>query len=213
MNSNINIDALDRMATVSREIRHWLMNFNNPERYNVVCDPARVVNFVHQIDLIETVLMRFEVQAHMAKLTLHELSSPEVDGSLAYEFWVIDVEEVFASATLELGYQIKNGWKELSYHAKHHAAFDIFKTDYKEPSDTFLARHKATLFKPEQFLKHTAAKENSILRRPYYVENGEIKKELAKVTLPKVANLIRSSFTASEEYLHTFWIATVGDSS
>ncbi|MDO6762874.1 hypothetical protein [Agarivorans sp. 1_MG-2023] len=213
MNSNINIEALDRVATVSNQIRHWFMNFNHPERYSDVNDLCRVVNFVHQIDLLETVLMRFEVQAHMAKLALQELSSPEVDGSLAYEFWRIDVEETFASSTLELGYQIKNGWKALSYHAKHHDAFDIFRMGYKEPSDTFLARHKATHFQPDQFLEHNTAKEYSILRRPYHVDNGEIKKELAKATLPKVAKLIRSSFTASDEYLHTFWAATVGENN
>jgi len=155
MKTNIDINAFNQVALIAKDIRFWLSDYNNPEKYS-------------------------------------------------------EVEDSFSSTILELGYQIKNGWYALSHYSKIDSAFSIFKQKYTEPSDTFLARHKATHFKPEQFLNHTTSQVYSILRRPYYLDNGEIKKELARETLPKVVNLIRCSFEAGESYLSTFHNATVG---
>lgn len=172
-----------------------------------------MIDFVHQVDLLETVLMRFEVQAQMSLLALQNLRSSDKPDWLAEQFWVIDIEETFASSALELGYQVKNGWGSLARFAQFHEQFAIFSSEYEEPCATFLARHKATHFRPDQFLKLDSAKDLAILRRPYYIENGEIKKELARVTLPKLAQFIRSAFIAVESYISIFHRATVAETS
>ena len=169
-----------------------------------------VRDFVHTLDLLETVLIHFEINVHLSKLALQQLENPARVGSLGWEFWQIDVEEFFASNLLELCYQISNAWKEIDGFANKNSVFEILQTKYKEPSKTILARHLATHFQPMQFEIHHIARQYSILRRPYRIQDGKLQKELVKETMPRVADLVQGAVQEGVNYLSKFREATIG---
>ena len=133
------------------------------------------------------------------------------NGGLGWEFWQIDIEEYFATSLLELCYQLSNGWQALQAFADSDAAYRILKEKHSAPSEIMIARHKATYFQPDQFEKHRIAQAYSILRRPYRVVNSRLQKELAKETMPRVADLLRDTASEAHDYVLRFRKATVGD--
>ena len=210
MRTNLDLQQLDEVASSAKAIREWIGNHSHPEKYANAKDLELVRDFVHTLDLLETVLIRFEISVHLSKLALEPLKDPARIGSLGWEFWQIDIEEFFASNLLDLCYQVSNAWEEIDRFAKSDKAFEILRTKHKKPSETLLARHKATHFKPVQFESHNVSKQYSILRRPYRVENGKLQKEVAKETMPKVANLIQGAVKEGANYLGKFREATIG---
>jgi len=122
MKSNIDVSQLDQAASIAKNLFEWFSERSNPEHYPTVEDLELVRDFVHTLDLLETVLVRFEISAHLAKLALKDLETPERVGSLGWEFWQIDVEEYFAFNLLELCYQISNAWKVIEAFASKEKA-------------------------------------------------------------------------------------------
>jgi len=210
MKTNLDLSQLDDVASLAKAIREWIGKYGHPEKYSEVKDLELVRDFIHILDLLETVLIRFEISVHLSKLALEQLENPARVGSLGWEFWQIDIEEFFASNLLEFCYQLSSAWKKLQNFADQDTAFRILQTQYEKPSETLLARHKATHFEPMQFESHKIAKQYSILRRPYYIQDGKLKKELAKDTMPRVANLIQSAVQEGVNYLNEFRKATIG---
>jgi hypothetical protein len=210
MKTNLELSQLEGIASLAKEIREWAGKYSHPEKYAEVKNLGLVQDFVHTLDLLETVLTRFEITVHLSKLALEQLENPARIGSLGWEFWQIDVEEFFASNLLDWCYQVSNAWEKIDRFANEDRAFEILKTKHKEPSETLLARHKATHFKPMQFESHHIAKQYSILRRPYYIQDGKLQKELAKETMPKVTNLIQGAVQEGVNYLNKFREATIG---
>lgn len=210
MKSNLDSSVLDNAAATAKAIREWLGNYSHPEKYHDVTNLESVRDFVHTIDLLETVLTRFEISAHLAKLALKELETPQRVGSLGWEFWQIDVEEFFASNLLELCYQVENAWETIQGFGDKEKAFDILKDRCRKPSNTIIARHKAAHFQPKDFIEHKVSQKYSILRRPYYIIGGRLEKELAKYTMPKVARLIQDTVVDGMSYIEKFHRATVG---
>jgi hypothetical protein len=208
MESNLDITRLDNAAQMAKGIREWLSDRNHPERYINVNDLELIRDFVHTLDLLETVLVRFEISVHLAKLALEQLENPARTGSLGWEFWQIDVEESFACNLLELCYQIDNAWERIQKFANEDEVFNICGR-HQRPSNIIRARHHATHFVPQQFEKTLAVRQYSILRRPYRIRDGKLEKEPAKYTLPKVASLIRGSVEESLDYIGKFRRATV----
>jgi hypothetical protein len=210
MRTNLDLQQLDEVALSAKAIREWIGNHSHPEKYADVKDLKLIRDFVHTLDLLETVLTRFEISVHLSKLALEQLKDPARIGSLGWEFWQIDIEEFFASNLLDLCYQVSNAWEEIDRFAKRDKTFEILRAKHKNPSETLLARHKATHFKPIQFESHNVSKQYSILRRLYRVENGKLQKELAKETMSKVANLIQGAVKEGVIYLGKFHEATIG---
>ena len=210
MKTNLNLSQLDEVASLAKAIREWLGNYGNPEKYSNVKNLEDIRDFVHTLDLLETVLTRFEISVHLSKLALEQLEDPARIGSLGWEFWQIDIEEFFASNLLELCYQLSNAWKRLENYADKDTAFKILQVKYENPSETLLARHMATHFIPKDFERHHIADKYSILRRPYLVQDGRLQKELAKETMPRVAKLIRDTTQEGVNYLNKFHKATIG---
>ena len=210
MKTNLDLSELEQVAALAKAIREWLENHSHPEKYAGVKDLELVRNFVHTLDLLESVLNRFEISVHLSKLALEQLENPARVGSLGWEFWQIDIEEFFASNLLELCYQVSNAWEELDTYANKDRAFEILRTKHKKPSNTLLARHLATHFQPIQFEMHKVAKQYSILRRPYHIQDGKLVKELAKETMPRVASLIQDAVQEGLNYLGKFREATIG---
>src|SRR5215211_5741453 len=158
MKTNLDLSQLEQVAALARTIREWIGNRSHPEKYSEVQDLELVRDFVHTLDLLETVLNRFEINVHLSKLALEQLENPARVGSLGWEFSQIDIEEFFASNLLELCYQVSNAWEAVERFADKDKAFKIFRTKYKKPSNTLLARHKAIHFQPMQFEMHDIAK-------------------------------------------------------
>jgi hypothetical protein len=210
MRTNLDLTQLDDVALSANAIREWIGIYSHPEKYPALKNLELVRDFVHTLDLLETVLNRFEISVHLSKLALEQLEDPARFGSLGWEFWQIDIEEFFASNLLDLCYQLSNAWKEIDKFAQKDKAFEILRTKHKDPSETLLARHKATHFKPVQFENHQIAKQYSFLRRPYRVQNGRLQKELAKETMPRVASLIKGAVQEGVNYLGKFREATIG---
>ncbi len=210
MRTNLSLQQLDDVASSAKSIREWIGDYSHPEKYAEVKDLELVQDFVHTLDLLETVLTRFEISVHLSKLAIEEMKDPARVGSLGWEFWQIDVEEFFASNLLELCYQISNAWEKLQGFADKEKAFKILKTQHKKPSKTLHARHNATHFNPTGFQGHKISKQYSILRRPYYIQDGRLQKELAKETMPKVANLIQGAVQEGVDYIGKFREATIG---
>jgi hypothetical protein len=210
MKTNLDLSQLDSASSLAKSIREWTGKYGHPEKYSEVKDLEIVRDFVHTLDLLETVLIHFEISVHLCKLALEQLENPVRAGSLGWEFWQIDIEEFFASNLLELCYQLSNAWKKLQNFADKETSFRILQTNYKKPRETLLARHMATHFDPMQFESHKIAGQYSILRRPYHIQDGKLKKELAKDTMPRVANLIRGAVEEGVNYLNEFHKATIG---
>jgi len=210
MKSNLDLSRLENIASMARAIHQWFSGRSHSEHYANVKDLERVRDFVHTLDLLETVLVHFEISAHLAKLALEQLENPERAGSLGWEFWQIDVEEFFAATLLELCYQISNAWIKIDKFADKEKAFEILRSKHQKPSDTILARHHVTHFVPEQFESHRVAQQYSILRRPYQIRNGKLEKELARYTMPRVAALIEGAVEEGFNYLDKFRLATIG---
>jgi hypothetical protein len=210
MKTNIRIESIDRAARTARQIRQWLGARDHPDTYQGLADPSEIRDFVHTLDLLETVLVRFEVQARLTEIALEDMDGLG-DRTLGEEFWQIDVEESFASSSLELAYQLSNAWKKLAGFASENNVFSIFSSPYVKLSDTFLARHKGTHFDPKGFQNHKVSNDYAILRRPYSIVDGKLEKEMAKYTLPKIARLVRDAFKESDEYISTFWQACSGE--
>ena len=167
-------------------------------------------DFVHTLDLLETVLVRFEISAHLAKLALEELEDPARADSLGWEFWKIDVEEFFAAYLLELCYQISNAWFKIQKFSDRERVFAILGGKHQKPGNTILARHHATHFVPEQCKSHRVAQQYSILRRLYQIREGKLEKELAAHTMPRVTALIKDAVEEGFNYLERFRQATIG---
>ncbi|MCP5054332.1 MAG: hypothetical protein GY940_44605 [bacterium] len=210
MKSNLDLTRIENAASMARAIHIWLSDKSHPEHYADVMNLELIRDFVHTLDLLETVLVRFEISAHLAKLAIEKLEDPAQVGSLGWEFWQIDVEEFFAANLLELCYQISNAWTKIQKFAENEKAFDILSSKAQKPSDIILARHKATHFVPEQFESHRVAQRYSILRRPYRIRGSKLEKELAKYTMPRVAALIQNAVQEGSTYLSKFQQATVG---
>jgi hypothetical protein len=210
MRTNLDLSQLDNVATSAKAIREWIGNYCHPEKYAEVKNLEHVRDFVHTLDLLETVLIRFEISIHLSKLALEQLEDPAQVGSLGWEFWQIDIEEFFASNLLDLCYQVSNAWREIESFAQKDEVFEVLRKKHIYPSETLLARHKATHFKPIQFEKHQIAKQYSILRRPYRIQNGRLQKELARETMPRVASLIKGAVQEGVNYLDKFREATIG---
>ncbi len=210
MKSNLDLSRLENATSMAKAIHEWFSDRSHPERYADVKDLELIRDFVHTLDLLETVLVRFEISAHLAKLALEQLEDPARAGSLGWEFWQIDVEEFFAANLLELCYQISNAWIKIQKFADKEKAFDILRSKHQKPSDTILARHHATHFVPEQFESHPVAQQYSILRRPYQIRDGKLEKELAKYTMPRVAALVQGAVEEGFNYLGKFRQATIG---
>jgi hypothetical protein len=210
MKTNLDSSRLDQMVSTAKEIREWIGKHSHPEKYSAVKNQELVRDFVHTLDLLETVLVRIEINIHLSRLALEQLENPSRVGSLGWEFWQIDIEEFFASNLLELCYQLSNAWEQLDEFANEDKAFEILQIKHKKLSNTFLARHKATHFQPEQFQEHNIATQYSILRRPYYFQAGKLEKELAKYTMPKVVKLVQDAVQEGLNYLSKFREATIG---
>ncbi len=208
--TNLDVERLGRVASTAKEILDWSAAKSRPGRYSVVANQVRVRDFVHTLDLLETVLTRFGVCSHLTSVALGEMDGTIEAGSLFWEFWQIDIEEFFAASLLELCYQLSVAWKRLDDFGKEEPAFEILHGGYKAPSRVLLARHKFTHFRADQFEDHELAEKYSILRRPYVLRDGRLEKELAKETMPRVAALIRSSVDEGDSYVQTFRSATVG---
>jgi hypothetical protein len=99
---------------------------------------------------------------------------------------------------------LSNAWEKLYSFEIENTAFKILKTKPKIPSKILLARHKATHFAPMEFQNHPISKHYSILRRPYHIQDGKLQKELAKETMPRVANLIQGTIQEGMNYLGKF---------
>ncbi|HXQ36052.1 MAG TPA: hypothetical protein VN843_18695 [Anaerolineales bacterium] len=210
MRTNLDLSQLDDATSLAKAIREWIGKYGHPEKYSEVKDLENVRDFVHTLDLLETVLIHFEISVHLCKLALEQLENPARVGSLGWEFWQIDIEEFFASNLLELCYQLSNAWKKLQNFADEDKSFRILQMENKKPRETLLARHMATHFDPMQFENHKIARQYSILRRPYRIQDGKLQKELAKDTMPRVANLIKGAVQEGVNYLNEFREATMG---
>jgi hypothetical protein len=210
METNLKTTQLDEIASTAKNIREWVEDHSDPEQYTDVKNLELVRDFIHTLDLLETVLSRFEISVHLSKLALEQLEDPVRIGSLGWKFWQIDIEEFFASNLLELCYQLSNAWKGLQNFSDKNDAFRFLQMKYQKPSETLLARHMATHFNPKDFESHQIADKYSILRRPYRVQNGKLQKELPKETLPRVAKLIQDTIQEGVNYLNEFRKATIG---
>ena len=207
--SNLDIECLDSIIKLSNDIYNWLVDKDHPENYEKIDDLSLVRDFIHLLDLLETILMQFSINAYLSKKALLELSKTERN-TIGWEFWQIDIEQYFSASSLELVYQLSNGWKKIDKYANKHSNFRILKTKYEEPSNISIARHKTTHFQPEDFQNHKISSIYSILRRPYQIKDGKLVKELAKETMPKVASLIIKSIDECFDYLSKFKKATIG---
>lgn len=107
-------------------------------------------------------------------------------------------------------YQLSSAWEKLDGFADKENDFEILRTKHKKPSKTLLARHKATHFEPMQFESHHISRQYSILRRLYHIQDGQLKKELAGETMPRVANLVKDAVQEVANYLSKFREATIG---
>ena len=211
MKSNLDLSHLDDVALLAKAIREWIGKKSRLELYADVKESELVRDFVYTLDLLETVLIHFEISVHLAKLALEQLEDPARIGSLGREFLQIDIEEFFASNLLDLCYILSNAWKKIQGFADKDKAFKILQTEPQQPSiENLLARHKVTHFEPLQFESHRVASKYSILRRPYQSQDGKLKKELAKETMPRVANLVQGAVQEALDYLNKFREATIG---
>jgi len=210
MKWNLDLARSDSAASLARAIREWIGDRGHPERYADVSNLDLVRDFVHTLDLLETVLGRFEIAAHLARLAMEQLEDPARVGSLGWDFWQIDVEEFFAANLLELCYQVSNAWERLEHFADTDRRLNILRRRHQKPSDTLLARHKATHFQPDEFERHRVADDYSVLRRPYRIREGRLEKELAKHTMPRVAALVKGAVSEALDYLGKFREATIG---
>ncbi len=207
MKSNLDIMLLENCAQMAKEIRIWLGSKDHPEHYQAIADLELTRNFLHTLDLLETVLVRFEISTFIARQIFDQKEPVLTEGSLLFEFGQIDVEEYFASNFLELCYQLENACNEIK---KFEHTFPIFVKQPPKLGRTRFARHKATHFEPAQFEKLTIAQRYSILRRPYKVVNGKLEKELAQYTMPRVAKLFQDSVNEGYRYLILLREATIG---
>ena len=210
MKSNIDLERMDEVVSLAKEIYQWLTCKDHPEKYANAKNLEETRDFVHTLDLLETVLTRFAISAHFARIALAQLEHSVQPGSLGWEFWQIDIEEYLATNLLELCYQLSNAWEALQTCADKDEAYRILKEKHTDPSPIILARHKATHFQPDQFEKHRVAHQYSILRRPYRIVDGKLQKELAKDTIPRVAALLHDTVVETADYLKQFHEATVG---
>ncbi len=207
MKSNLDITLLEKCAQIAKDIRNWLGSKNHPEHYQGVGDLELTRNFLHVLDLLETVLVRFEVSITIAKRIFQEELNKN---SLLYEFEQIDVEEYFASNLLEFCHQLSCASKKLKEIAKKDQALSIFIGPPPELGKILLARHMATHFVPTDFEDNEIARQYSILRRPYQVINGKFEKQVARSTMPRVTLLITDSVRESYNYLTLWRQATIG---
>jgi len=210
MKTNIDTARLRDIDEIAKEIVVWISARSHPEKYTSVKDPELVRDFLHTLDLLETVLTRFAINTYLTQMALEQLDNSRQAGSLGWEFWQIDVEEFFTANLLELCYQLSNAWEYIQQFANKDTAFNILKKKFRKPGDIILARHKATHFQPGQFEEHRLAQQYAILRRPYQIVDGKLEKELARFTMPKVATLIQDSVIGGYDYLKEFREATIG---
>ncbi|MBA3874042.1 MAG: hypothetical protein H0X30_33330 [Anaerolineae bacterium] len=209
MKSNLDVGLLENCAQIAKDIRNWLEKKDHPEHYKDVKDLELTRGFIHTLDLLETVLVRFEITAFIARQIFQaELSVTE--DSLMVEFVQIDVEGHFSFNLLELCYELSNACQEIEKFERNDNTFSIFAKSPPKLGTIRLARHKATHFEPEQFEKLAIAKQYSILRRPYKVINGKLEKQLAGDTMPRVVELIKESVAESYRYLTLLREATIG---
>jgi len=172
MQTNLDVSLLEEIASTAKEVRVWVSDRDHPEHYQAVKKLEQLRDFLHTLDLLETVLVRFEIATYLAKDALEKLSSSTREGDLGWEFWQIDIEEFFAANLLELCHQISNAWRTLESFSKKDPSLRIIQTKHVDLGETILARHKASHFQPEQFENLPVAQQYSILRRPYTVRDG-----------------------------------------
>lgn len=206
---NIDIGRLQDITKLAREIRIWFGERGHPEKYAAIKDLEQVRNFLNTLDLLDTLLIHFEINSYLTQMALEQFETSEEIGSLGWEFWQIDVEEFFTSNLLNLCYQLHNAWEELQKFSDKDPAFNILKKKSKKP-EIFQARHRFTHFKPDRFEERPIAQKYAILRRRYQIVDGKLEKELAKFTMPKVATLLQDSVMEGYKYLKKFGDATIG---
>jgi len=206
---NIDIGRLQDITKLAKEIRIWIGERSHPEKYTSIKNLKDVRDFVYTLDLLDTLLVRFEINSYLTQMALEQFEHSEQVGSLGWEFWQIDVEEFFTSNLLDLCYQLYNAWKKLQQFADKDPAFHIPKKKAKEPKKIIRARHKFTHFSPDEFEEGPLAQKYAILRRPYQIVDGKLEKELAKFTMPKVATLIQDAVTEGYSYLEQFQKAII----
>ena len=73
MKSNLNVSNLDEIMVLAKEIHDWICSHDNPERYNASHDLKMTRDFVHTMDLLETVFIRFAINAHFSRIALAEI--------------------------------------------------------------------------------------------------------------------------------------------
>ncbi len=202
MSSRFDRDAWNRIQSLAYAIREWLSDYDMPERYEAVNDLAKVRDFLHIVDLMETILCHVEIASVLACDTI---SNPALD-----DFWGFDVEEFFVSSQLEACYQLSNGCREIRKLAQEDALFGIFSGTAPELNETWLARHKVTHFRPDQFESHPIAERHTILRRPYSIKDGVLVKQLARDTGPRFAAFLGDATSNVLSYLEGLHGITCG---
>lgn len=73
MKTNLDLSQLDYVALLAKAVREWTGKHSHPEKYAEVKNVELVRDFVHTLDLLDTVLIRFEISIHLSKLALEEL--------------------------------------------------------------------------------------------------------------------------------------------
>lgn len=210
MKSNLDVHVLESCAHIAKEIRDWLEKKDHPEHYKDVKDLELTRNFLHTLDLLETVLVRFEISTFIARQVFDEVEVPVEKDSPMFDFDQIDVEGYFAFDLLELCYELSNACQEIERLGRNEHKFLIFTKKPPKLGDVRFARHKATHIEPEQFEKLTVSQQYSILRRPYKITDGKLEKELARYTMPRVAKLFKDSVTECYRYLTLLHEAIIG---
>ncbi len=207
--SNLKLEDLNRISRISRDIREWLIEQNHPEKYSKETDLYSLQNYLHSLDLIETILTHFALNVFLSKLPFKELDISKKN-TIGWMFWQIAIEHYFAVSFLELCYQLSNLWKQIQSIAEREPSFNIFRANYKSPSTIILTMHKSVHVQPNQYQKLPLAWEYSIPRRPYRIVNGILEKERAKETMRKVRKFILEALKEGSDYLSHFKKATVG---
>src|SRR6266545_7012328 len=136
--SNLDAARIDEIAAIANEIRVWISNRDHPEHYPTVVDLEMKRSFLYTLDLLETLLTRFEISAYFSHLALDQLAHAPQTGSLGWNFWQIDIEEFFASNLLELCYQLSNAWVALDNFADKEMTFAILQRTHQEPKKVIL---------------------------------------------------------------------------
>ena len=62
MKTNLDLSQLDYVASLAKAVREWIGDHGHPEKYDQVKNLELVRDFAHTLDLLETVLIHFEIK-------------------------------------------------------------------------------------------------------------------------------------------------------